>query len=101
MPKVREAHGRPVVQGQQVGGPEMPREEARALTHDISRPEEPTYSPRGNPTMSDAPPQPCPRCGKPMAILLSNDKKVAALKCLNCDNVDPLKDPQVGGWIKI
>jgi hypothetical protein len=35
-----------------------------------------------------------------MAILLSNDKKVAALKCLNCDNVDPLKDPQVGGWIK-
>ena len=35
-----------------------------------------------------------------MVLLASKDKRDAVLKCLDCDNIDPLDDPQVGGWIK-
>ena len=48
--------------------------------------------------MTDKPRTPCPKCGK-ARVLSVQDKKVAALKCLDCEKIDPLKDPQVGDWI--
>jgi hypothetical protein len=48
--------------------------------------------------MTDKPRTPCPKCGK-ARVLSVKDKKIAALKCLDCEKIDPLKDPQVGDWI--
>jgi hypothetical protein len=50
------------------------------------------------PPMTEKPRTPCPKCGK-ARVLSAKDKKVAALKCLDCEKIDPLKDPQVGDWI--
>jgi DNA-directed RNA polymerase subunit M/transcription elongation factor TFIIS len=54
----------------------------------------------GKPVMPDTQRKPCPKCGKPMIVLSANDKKVAVLKCLRCDNIDPLKEPQLEGWTR-
>ena len=50
--------------------------------------------------MSDTLRNRCPKCGKPMVVLLAKDRKVAALKCLDCEEIDPLADPQIERWIE-
>jgi hypothetical protein len=35
-----------------------------------------------------------------MVVLLAKDRKVAALKCLDCEEIDPLADPQIERWIE-
>jgi hypothetical protein len=52
------------------------------------------------PFMGQAQRPTCPDCGAPLIMALPADGKgKRALRCVECDRPDPLKDPQTVGWL--
>jgi hypothetical protein len=51
--------------------------------------------------MPDVVRKPCPKCGRPMLVLLASDgKSRLSLKGQACDQIDPLTSPEARGWIE-
>jgi hypothetical protein len=51
--------------------------------------------------MSDLQREFCPNCRKPMLLLLRQNRGLPpVLRCLDCDDIDPLKSVQIRGWAK-
>jgi hypothetical protein len=51
--------------------------------------------------MSDLQPKFYPNCGKPMLLLPRQNKRPSPmLRCLDCDDIDPLKSVQIRSWAK-
>ncbi len=44
--------------------------------------------------------EPCPKCGKPMLLMLGPGGRPRATKCKECDPVDPLKSPDILAWVE-
>ena len=44
-------------------------------------------------------PENCPRCGKRLKFVLSKVVSGQTYKCLECDEIDPLKCQDVKGWL--
>jgi hypothetical protein len=46
------------------------------------------------------PPERCERCGGLMVLVMPADGKApGALRCLECDQVDPLQLPSITAWL--
>jgi tRNA(Ile2) C34 agmatinyltransferase TiaS len=41
----------------------------------------------------------CPQCRKPMHFIVTENRG-RKFRCLKCDDVDPLRRPDVQGWIR-
>jgi hypothetical protein len=44
-------------------------------------------------------PPSCPKCQKPMYFVITKTG-TRKYRCLECDGVDPLRKPDVQGWIR-
>jgi hypothetical protein len=74
----------------------------RFLTFDIARSGTFRFSLFcGTTAMSDLS-EACPECGRPMVLLSAGSKGTRARtwKCLFCDQIDPLRSPDMERWIR-
>jgi ribosomal protein S27AE len=40
----------------------------------------------------------CPACGKPMKLVVADEKHRVRYVCTNCEGIDPLRNPAVRRW---
>ncbi len=48
--------------------------------------------------MPEAVRKPCPRCGKPMLVLVDRAGKTTHPQCAECEEIDPLEVAEVIAW---